>query len=92
MRLEIATNFHDQWVIYLPDGHVCPRDIVAGADARPGSVALTMRPWWPDTGVMTAESPPAVAPESPLMSLPGAVVADGVDAGVAAHYGNPLGE
>lgn len=140
MRLEIATNFHDQWVIllclrlcptlrdefvtqayvraardgrgipepfkrgptarvppgewviYLPDRHVCPRDIVAGADARPGSVALTMRPWWPDTGVMTAESPPAVAPESPLMSLPGAVVADGVDAGVAAHYGNPLGE
>src|SRR5450756_1799519 len=81
-----------EWVIYLPDRHVCPRDIVAGADARPGSAALTMRPWWPDTGVMTAESPPAVAPESPLMSLPGAVVADGVDAGVAAHYGNPLGE
>ena len=81
-----------EWVIYLPDRHVCPRDIVAGADARPGSAALTMRPWWPDTGVMTAETPPAVAPESPLMSLPGAVVADGVDAGVAAHYGNPLGE
>jgi hypothetical protein len=26
---------------------------------------------------------------SPLLSLPGAVEADGVDAGVAAHYGNP---
>jgi hypothetical protein len=50
------------------------------------------RPWPPDTEAMTAESPPAVAPASPLMSLPGAAVADGVDAGVAAHYGNPLGE
>jgi folate-binding protein YgfZ len=29
---------------------------------------------------------------SPLLSAPGAVVADGVDAGVAAHYGDPLRE
>ena len=29
---------------------------------------------------------------SPLLALPGAVVADGPDAGVAAHYGKPLME
>ncbi|MGQ0623588.1 MAG: CAF17-like 4Fe-4S cluster assembly/insertion protein YgfZ [Sporichthyaceae bacterium] len=29
---------------------------------------------------------------SPLLALPGAVAADGPDAGVPAHYGNPLGE
>ncbi|MBL7491301.1 folate-binding protein YgfZ [Frankia sp. AgB1.9] len=29
---------------------------------------------------------------SPLLGLPGAVAADGVDAGVAAHYGDPLRE
>ncbi|HEX8004659.1 MAG TPA: folate-binding protein [Mycobacteriales bacterium] len=29
---------------------------------------------------------------SPLLSLPGAVAGDGVDAGVAAHYGDPLRE
>jgi folate-binding protein YgfZ len=31
-------------------------------------------------------------PESPLLSLPGAVPADPPDAGVAAHYGDPHGE
>lgn len=30
--------------------------------------------------------------KSPLLSLPGAVEAEGVDAGVAAHYGNPYKE
>jgi tRNA-modifying protein YgfZ len=30
--------------------------------------------------------------ENPLLRLPGAVPADGLDAGVAAHYGDPLGE
>ena len=29
---------------------------------------------------------------SPLLDLPGAVAAEGVDAGVAAHYGDPFGE
>ncbi|MEJ7708047.1 MAG: hypothetical protein WKF82_12730 [Nocardioidaceae bacterium] len=29
---------------------------------------------------------------SPCLALPGAVEADGVDAGVAAHYGDPLRE
>jgi folate-binding protein YgfZ len=41
---------------------------------------------------MTTASTPAVAPASPLLALPGAVAAEGVDAGIAAHYGNPLGE
>ena len=31
-------------------------------------------------------------PPSPLLASPGAVVAEGVDAGVAAHYGDPLRE
>ncbi|WP_353807242.1 CAF17-like 4Fe-4S cluster assembly/insertion protein YgfZ [Agromyces sp. SYSU T00194] len=30
--------------------------------------------------------------DSPLLSVPGAVPAEGVDAGVAAHYGNPIVE
>jgi len=34
----------------------------------------------------------AVAPPSPLLSRPGAVASEGLDAGVAAHYGNPLRE
>jgi tRNA-modifying protein YgfZ len=33
-----------------------------------------------------------VTARSPLLSLPGAVEADGVDAGVAAHYGDPYRE
>ncbi len=33
-----------------------------------------------------------VATVSPLLARPGAVAADGVDAGVAAHYGDPFGE
>ena len=41
---------------------------------------------------MTTASTPTAAPASPLLALPGAVAAEGVDAGVAAHYGNPLGE
>jgi tRNA-modifying protein YgfZ len=37
--------------------------------------------------------PPAVSPmSSPLLALPGAVPADGPDAGVAAHYGDPYAE
>ena len=35
---------------------------------------------------------PVDAPVSPLLSAPGAVGADGIDAGVAAHYGDPLRE
>ena len=35
---------------------------------------------------------PVDAPVSPLLSAPGAVAADGIDAGVAAHYGDPLRE
>ena len=31
-------------------------------------------------------------PPSPLLATPGAVAADGADAGVAAHYGDPLRE
>ncbi len=34
----------------------------------------------------------AVTPPSPFLGLPGAVPADGVDTGVAAHYGDPLRE
>ncbi|RXZ87404.1 CAF17-like 4Fe-4S cluster assembly/insertion protein YgfZ [Agromyces atrinae] len=30
--------------------------------------------------------------DSPLLAVPGAVAADGIDAGVASHYGNPLVE
>jgi folate-binding protein YgfZ len=36
--------------------------------------------------------PGVVARPSPLLSRPGAVAGDGVDAAVAAHYGNPLRE
>jgi folate-binding protein YgfZ len=38
------------------------------------------------------DSPPAVAWTSPMLSRPGAVAGEGVDAAVAAHYGNPLRE
>jgi tRNA-modifying protein YgfZ len=41
-----------------------------------------------DTGGVT--SAPTLA--SPLLDLPGAVAADGVDAGVALHYGDPMRE
>ena len=34
----------------------------------------------------------AVAPPSPLLSRPGAVAGEGLDAGIAAHYGDPLRE
>ena len=45
----------------------------------------------------TAENIAADAPEytptlSPLMQVHGAFAADGPDAGIAAHYGNPLAE
>lgn len=44
----------------------------------------------------TAHHPDAAAPpvhsHSPLLTRPGAVAADGPDAGVAAHYGDPLRE
>jgi folate-binding protein YgfZ len=38
------------------------------------------------------DSPPAVAWTSPLLSRPGAVAGEGLDAAVAAHYGDPLRE
>lgn len=46
---------------------------------------------------MTVDIPPAcdrdaVRAPSPLLDEPGAVAADGLDAGVAAHYGDPLRE
>ncbi|WP_166788184.1 YgfZ/GcvT domain-containing protein [Cryobacterium glaciale] len=34
--------------------------------------------------------PVATTRESPLLDLPGAVQAEGIDTGVAAHYGNPM--
>jgi folate-binding protein YgfZ len=36
--------------------------------------------------------PPVRPMNSPLLSTPGAVAADGIDAGVAAHYGDPYAE
>lgn len=35
---------------------------------------------------------PSARPDSPLLALPGAVSGDGIDAGVAAHYGSLFGE
>jgi hypothetical protein len=35
-------------------------------------------------------TPSSTVPVSPLLDLPGAVQAQGADAGVAAHYGNPM--
>jgi tRNA-modifying protein YgfZ len=43
------------------------------------------------TGV-TGDATTARIPASPLLRRPGAVAADGPDAGVAAHYGDPLRE
>ncbi|WP_105034968.1 CAF17-like 4Fe-4S cluster assembly/insertion protein YgfZ [Cryobacterium aureum] len=40
--------------------------------------------------VATVETTPPLAPLSPLLTLPGAVQSEGIDAGVAAHYGNPM--
>ena len=39
---------------------------------------------------MTDSPAPVLAPASVLLALPGAVQAEGIDAGVAAHYGNPM--
>ena len=39
-----------------------------------------------------ADGAPAVVWPSPLLSRPGAVAGEGVDAAVAAHYGDPLRE
>lgn len=44
----------------------------------------------PDPVAPASEAP--ASPRSPLLALPGAVEASGTDAGVAAHYGSPLGE
>jgi hypothetical protein len=38
----------------------------------------------------TIETLLPLAPDSPLLGLPGAVQAEGIDSGVAAHYGNPM--
>ncbi|MBG6214608.1 folate-binding protein YgfZ [Cryobacterium sp. CAN_C3] len=40
--------------------------------------------------VATIQTSAPSAPASPLLGLPGAVQAEGIDAGVAAHYGNPM--
>ena len=37
-----------------------------------------------------APQPDAARPASPLLGLHGAFAASGLDAGVAAHYGNPM--
>ena len=42
-----------------------------------------------DPAATTVPSAP-LAPASPLLGVPGAVQAEGIDAGVAAHYGNPM--
>jgi folate-binding protein YgfZ len=39
-----------------------------------------------------AAAAPAASYRSPLLDLPGAVAADGIDAGIAGHYGDPLRE
>ena len=39
---------------------------------------------------MTDSEASVLAPASVLLALPGAVQAEGIDAGVAAHYGNPM--
>ncbi len=49
----------------------------------------------PPAGTARSVPPPEdslATMESPLLRLPGAVPADGPDAGVAAHYGDPFGE
>ena len=45
-----------------------------------------------DTAADTGGSAAAGGYRSPLLDVPGAVAADGLDAGVAAHYGDPLRE
>jgi len=45
-----------------------------------------------ETPGTTGGDGPALAPPSPLLATPGAVAADGPDAGVAWHYGDPVGE
>jgi tRNA-modifying protein YgfZ len=61
-----------------------------GAAAMPGAAELTE----PATAMPGAAAVPGAAPayRSPLLERPGAVEADGVDAGVAAHYGEPYAE
>jgi folate-binding protein YgfZ len=41
---------------------------------------------------MGGMAPPQVRPHSPLLALPGAVAAQGVDEGIAWHYGDPVAE
>jgi len=56
----------------------------APAEATPGGGA--------PPAPATAAEDGAVAPASPLLDLPGAVPAEGVDAGTAWHYGDPVRE
>jgi len=53
---------------------------------HPGNAVTELQP------VVDPDNTLAVAWHSPLLGRPGAVAGDGVDAGVAAHYGNPLRE
>ena len=46
----------------------------------------------PDATTSAPAATEATGYRSPLLDLPGAVAADGLDAGVAAHYGDPLRE
>jgi len=41
---------------------------------------------------MGGMAPPQVRPQSPLLALPGAVAAQGIDEGIAWHYGDPIAE
>ena len=45
-----------------------------------------------DDSMVGRDSMPAMVRLSPLLSRPGAVAGDGIDAAVAAHYGDPLRE
>jgi tRNA-modifying protein YgfZ len=59
-----------------------------GNEPRPGGADAGMDTAPPPAGA--PEAPPA--PPSPLLAVPGAVAGEGLDAGVAWHYGDPTRE
>src|SRR5258707_880939 len=83
-----------------PTAPACPRgchqaqprvtrgDLHRGAADRAGGERLHDPPHSP---APSSPAPPSPAP-SPLLAVPGAVPAEGPDAGVAAHYGDPFAE
>jgi len=56
------------------------------ADAQPAPAELSDM----TDPAATIETLLPLAPDSPLLGLPGAVQSEGIDSGVAAHYGNPM--